>query len=107
MRPEWALSPGRSNAVAAARWLQGHKRVSSRSRTAAVRERVPARPRVPRTPPGSTKDVPSLLAAPATPALAGLQSLTPVSAAIATTRPSPCESVSANVWFIPYKDTRR
>lgn len=55
---------------------------------------------------GSTKDVPSLLAAPATPALAGLQSLTPVSAAIVTTRPSPCESVSANVRFIPYKDTR-
>lgn len=100
MRPEWALSPGRSNAVAAARWLQGHKRVSSRSRTAAVRERVPG------SPPGSTKDVPSLLAAPATPALAGLQSLTPVSAAIVTTRPSPCESVSANVRFIPYKDTR-
>lgn len=107
MRPEWALSPGRSNAVAGTQWLQGHKRVSSRSRTAAVRERVPARPRVPGSPPGSTKDVPSLLAAPATPALAGLQSLTPVSAAIVTTRPSPCESVSTNVLFIPYKDTRR
>lgn len=52
MRLEWALSPGCSNAVAAARWLQGHKRVSSRSRTAAVRERVPARPRVPRSAPG-------------------------------------------------------
>lgn len=52
MRPEWALSPGRSNAVAGTQWLQGHKRVSSRSRTAAVRECVPARPRVPGSPPG-------------------------------------------------------
>lgn len=51
-RPEWALSPGRSNAVAGTQWLQGHKRVFSQSRTAAVRERVPARPRVPRSPPG-------------------------------------------------------